>query len=65
MFRSIFDHLQLQVAHDEFEFHLKLQCHGAYVITLPLELAVTKSGTGTWDVGRAEVETRRCRDAGT
>ena len=26
MFRSIFDHLQLQVVHDEFEFHLKLQC---------------------------------------
>ena len=26
MFRSIIDHRQLQVAHDEFEFHLKLQC---------------------------------------
>ena len=26
MFRSIFDHLQLQVVRDEFEFHLKLQC---------------------------------------
>ena len=37
MFRSIFDHLQLQVVHDEFEFHLKLQCDWAYVITLPLE----------------------------
>ena len=26
MFRSIIDHRQLQVVHDEFEFHLKLQC---------------------------------------
>ena len=26
MFQSIIDHLQLQVVHDEFEFHLKLQC---------------------------------------
>ena len=26
VFRSIFDHLQLQVVRDEFEFHLKLQC---------------------------------------
>jgi len=26
MFRSILDHLQLQVVHDEFEFHLELQC---------------------------------------
>ena len=26
IFRSIFDHLQSQVVHDEFEFHLKLQC---------------------------------------
>ena len=25
-FRSIIDHLQLQVVHDKFEFHLKLQC---------------------------------------
>jgi len=25
MFRSIIDHRQLQVAHDEVEFHLKLQ----------------------------------------
>ena len=25
MFRSIIDHRQLQVVHDEFEFHLKLQ----------------------------------------
>ena len=33
MFRSIFDHLQLQVVHDEFEFHLKLQCDRAFVIT--------------------------------
>ena len=26
MFRSIIGHRQLQVVHDEFELHLKLQC---------------------------------------
>ena len=30
-FRSIFDHLQLQVVHHEFEFHLKLRCDWAYL----------------------------------
>ena len=26
MFRSVINHRQLQVVHDEFEFHFKLQC---------------------------------------
>jgi len=26
MFRSIIDHRRLQVVHDEFDFHLELQC---------------------------------------
>ena len=37
MFRSIIDHRQLQVVHDEFEFHLQCEIARYYVITLPLE----------------------------
>ena len=66
MFWLIIDHRQLQVVHDEFEFHLKLQCEQVYVITLPLEFKLPGNVTTRlkWIKRAQTVEQRKAQPKG-